>query len=451
MSEFQQHRAAHHKSRKKRKKRLLTGGPAFYIGVFSCITLSIIVSALLSVYFPSEEERKKKEAQAVEAASAAAAPKPASITYTAAGDIILHKPFLESPAYLDPEDGTYDYTSIFAHCKNLLADSDYTSVTFEGALSDGSSGYSGYPMFQGPDALADALSSSGIDMVNLASNHVYDAAEAGFLRTMDVIKQRQMSPCGVRSSEKEKRYIVQDIGGIKIGIISYVYETTEEAEGTRSINGIPLTDSAGSLINSFNYNDLDRFYSDMEASLAAMEKEGAEYIISYMHWGTEYQTEQSAQQEEIAQKLCDLGFNALIGSHPHVIQPVDLLTSSDGKHQMVCAYAIGNFLSNQRQEYMQAEMPTGETEDGYVLSLSIARDEKGRISLTDAVFTPTWVYRSDSAGAQFYILPVDDPDGLENVTGISGISAEARESADRTGAIIDEGVQKVRAALPIQG
>ena len=74
----------------------------------------------------------------------------------------------------------------------------------------------------------------------------------------------------------------------------------------------------------------------------------------------------------------------------------------------------------------------------------------GNISLTDAVFTPTWVYRFDDVGAQFYILPGNDPAALETSTGISGISAEAQESASRTGAIINEGVEKVRAALPIR-
>lgn len=290
---------------------------------------------------------------------------------------------------------------------------------------------------------------AGIDMVNLASNHVYDAAEEGFLRTMDIVKQKNMLPCGIRSSQEEKPYTVRDINGIKIGIISYVYETTE-AGGTPSINGIPLSDNAQTLINSFSYNDLDQFYTEVEAYLEAMEKEGAEYMIAYMHWGTEYQTQQSSQQEEIAQKLCDLGIDTLIGSHPHVIQPVDLLTSSDGKHQMVCAYAIGNFLSNQQKEYMQSEMPTGETEDGYVLSLSIERNKKGEVSLTDAAFTSTWVYRFDNTGAQFYILPVNDPNTLETSTGLSVISSEALESANRTGAIINEGVKKVKDALPIQ-
>lgn len=447
MSQFEQHRKKH---RKKSRQHLLTGNLSFYTGVFSSIALAILVSGLLSVYFPSTKETAKKQSKSIEVSSnSVSAKKPASITYTAAGDIILHKPFLESPIYLNTENGTYDYTSIFTYCQNLLADSDFASVTFEGAFVDGSTGYSGYPMFQGPDALADALTVTGIDMVNLASNHVYDAAEEGFLRTMDVVKQKNMLPCGIRSSEEEKPYTVQDINGIKIGIISYVYETTE-AGGTPSINGIPLSDNAQTLINSFNYNDLDPFYTKVESSLKAMEEEGAEYIIAYMHWGTEYQTQQSSQQEEIAQKLCDLGIDALIGSHPHVIQPVDLLTSSDGKHQMVCAYAIGNFLSNQQKEYMQAEMPTGETEDGYVLSLSIERNKKGKISLTDATFTPTWVYRFDNTGAQFYILPVNDPASLENTTSISGISSEAQESANRTGAIINEGVKKVKDALPIQ-
>lgn len=436
--------------RRRRSKRLLSESPAFYGGIFGVIALGIIVSALLSVFFPSAKENKEKkaEAKAVEV-SAEPTVEPASITYTAAGDIILHKPFLESPVYLNSEDGSYDYTSIFTYCKSLLEDADYTSVTFEGALVDGSTGYSGYPMFQGPDALADALVANGIDMVNLASNHVYDAGEEGFQRTLEVMNEKNLLTCGVLASQNENKYMVRDIGGIKVGIVSYVYETTE-AGGSPAINGIALTDSAANLINSFDYNDLDSFYGELAESLKAMEEEGAEYTIAYMHWGTEYQTQQSSQQEEIAAKMCDLGVDFLIGSHPHVIQPVDLFTSSDGNHQMVCAYAIGNFLSNQRKEYMQNEMPTGETEDGYTLSLSIDRDKKGNVSLTDVTFTPTWVYRTDDSGAAFYILPVNDPASLEETTGLSGISSLAQESADRTDAIIGEGVEKVKAALPIK-
>ena len=178
-----------------------------------------------------------------------------------------------------------------------------------------------------------------------------------------------------------------------------------------------------------------------------MKEEGVQYTIAYMHWGIEYQTTPSKQQTEMAQKLCDMGVDTLIGSHPHVIQPVDLLTSSDGKHQMVCAYAIGNFLSNQRAEYMQAEMPTGETEDSFLLTLSLSSDEKGKVTLTDVTFTPMWTYRyEDSAGAAFAVLPVNDTATLEQTTGLSGIKDAADASAARTQAIIGGGVEKVKAA-----
>lgn len=170
-----------------------------------------------------------------------------------------------------------------------------------------------------------------------------------------------------------------------------------------------------------------------------------------MHWGTEYQTQQSEEQTQIAQKLCDMGIDTLIGSHPHVIQPVDVLTSADGEHQMLCAYAIGNFLSNQRAEYMQAEMPTGETEDSYMLTLTLSSDEKGKVTLTDAGFTPMWTYRYETnAGAAFAVLPVNDTSTLEESTGLSGIKGEADESAARTQAIIGAGVEKVKAALPLK-
>lgn len=176
--------------------------------VFSPVLLQpLLFQPFCLSIFRLQQNRKRKSPRQWKYPQSLPLPKPASITYTAAGDIILHKPFLESPVYLDSQDGTYDYTSIFTYCKDLLSEADYTSVTFEGSLVDGSNGYSGYPMFQGPDALADALAASGIDMVNLASNHVYDAAEEGFLRTLDVIKQKNLIPrCPVFRRGKQIYY-----------------------------------------------------------------------------------------------------------------------------------------------------------------------------------------------------------------------------------------------------
>ncbi len=403
--------------RRSRKRSRKKNDQKFFLFVFATIILGIAAAALLSVFFPAEGQESKKE-KAQPASAQAQTYTPATATWTAAGDIVFHLPFLESGVYLNSSDGSYNYNAIFDYCRPLLEEADFSTVTMETSLAGEEAGYSGYPMFKAPDALADALAGGGFDMVNLASNHVYDGLDDGFQRTM--------------------------------GVLSYVYETTAQS-GSKSINGIPLSNTASALINSFDPSNPDPFYSEVETSLSAMKEEGVQYTIAYMHWGTEYQTQQSEEQTQIAQKLCDMGIDTLIGSHPHVIQPVDVLTSADGEHQMLCAYAIGNFLSNQRAEYMQAEMPTGETEDSYMLTLTLSSDEKGKVTLTDAGFTPMWTYRYETnAGAAFAVLPVNDTSTLEESTGLSGIKGEADESAARTQAIIGAGVEKVKAALPLK-
>ena len=118
---------------------------------------------------------------------------------------------------------------------------------------------------------------------------------------------------------------------------------------------------------------------------------------------------------------------------------------------MLCAYAIGNFLSNQQIEYMQDELPTGETEDSYLLSLSLSSNDKGKVSLTDVTFTPMWTHRyAGENGATFVVLPVDNTEQLEEQTGIADIKEQADESAARTQAIIGDGVEKVKASLPLK-
>ncbi|MCB6415957.1 CapA family protein [Faecalimonas umbilicata] len=368
----------------------------------------------------------------------------ATATLFTAGDIIMHKPFLTSPAYYK-EDGTYDYNPIFTYVKSYLESADFAVTTLECALTDGD--YSGYPTFHSPDAIAEALAANGVDMCLLANNHIYDNGDEGLQRTMDVMTQNSLLYAGTRKTTSDKTYTIQDIGGIKVGFFNYVFET-EEVNGQKTINGIAVTDESAPLINSFQSNDLESFYREIETGLEEMEAEGVEFTVAYMHWGIEYQTEESEEQDAMAQRLCDMGIDALIGSHPHVIQPVDLLESADGNHQMLCAYAIGNHLSNQRTEYMDG-LAYGHTEDGLMLSLTLHRDKEGQVSIEKADFIPTWVSLTNNNGAEYYILPLNEPDKLEEMTGLS-VAADAQESLARTNAIISEGVNKVQQALPLK-
>lgn len=411
-----------------------------------CIIIIVSIGKFISGLFNNDdpEDKAAKTATSLSVDGQDAPVEEATATILATGDAMLHKPFLESSTYL-ASDGSYNYDSIFKYVKDDFEAADFTTITFEGSFTDGD--YSGYPAFRSPGAFATAFYNSGIDMCLLANNHIYDNSADGIQKTISYVEENNLLYTGVRKSTDEKPYQVQDINGIKVGMINYVFET-ERNGAPKAINGIAVSEEAAPLINSFSSEDLDSFYSEMETRLADMKEDGAEFIIAYMHWGVEYDTVGTDEQREMAQKLCDLGVDALIGSHPHVIQPVDLLTSTDGGHQMVCAYAIGNQVSNQRQEYMQGYSNYGHTEDGYMVELTINRDTKGNVTLNDADFIPIWLYHSSNGGGEYYVLPLDEPDTLAEKTGLS-LGTDVEDSLNRTNTIISDGVEEVKAALPL--
>ena len=400
------------------------------LAVACCVILAGIGGAALFHLMPSKD-----------AEPAAAEPvKEQTIMIGNGGDIIIHSPFYRSSAY--KKDGDYDFTPCFSNIKDVYGEGDFSVIDIETCLPGKEVGYSGYPMFKSPDSLVDSLAASGIDMILLANNHIYDYGNTGFLRTTQVMKDKGMLYTGARHSEKEKKYVVQDINGIKVGMINYVYETPR-SDDKKGLNGIAIDPEVAPLLNSFDPNDRESFYQEIEEQIKAMRKDGAEFIIVYPHWGIEYQMTEASWQREIAQKLCDMGVDAIIGGHPHVIEPVDVFTSEDGTHKTFCAFSLGNQLSNQRREMMR--LKTGNTEDGLFIDLEITRNKKGDVSLTGVKYIPTWVYKNAS-GPTYSIVPVDDPSTVEEKTGIKGIQAQAQASYDRTYKIIGDGVNKVSEA-----
>ena len=436
----QRHRRAIQRARKRRIRRIKR--------IILLIVLGLILLGLIfgirSLMKGSKKETPPKEVKVESQEKEEKKIKPAKATICTAGDIVVHKPFLTSGNYQDGS-GNYDYKEIFKYVKDYLEPADLAVTTMECALVEDN--YTGYPTFHAPDAVVDALAYDGTDTILLANNHIYDDGNRGLHRTMEVINEKGLKYSGTRKDTNEKRYTVDELNGIKVGYFNYVFET-EKINGNKSINGIAVDEKDCDLINSFEIDNPEKFKSEVKEILDDMKEEGVEYTIAYMHWGIEYETTEAEHQDEMAQILCDLGVNALIGSHPHVIQPVDLLTSSDGKHQMMCAYAIGNHLSNQRREYI-SPCPEGHSEDGMMISMDIERDEKGKVSLTRADFIPTWVYYDGSSEPLYYILPLDHPENLESKTGLSGVSASAKASIERTKAITGDGIEKVKKALPL--
>lgn len=373
----------------------------------------------------------------------------ADITVGATGCMLLHSPFMTS--YPDAE-GNYDFSSIYRFITPYYSAPDYMTCEFEGALGGEELGYSGYPNFKSPDAIIENIRDSGVDLQLLATNHIYDAWSAGFRRTMEVYDEKGIAFTGVRRNEQEKHYYIADINGVTVGFVNYVYETTNvtsvEYGPGKSINGMILETQDAPLLNSFNYADLPAFYTEMENNIYAMRADGARFIIANLHWGNEYQLEEADYQREIAQALCDMGVDAIIGGHPHCEQPIDVLRSADGAHQMFCIYSVGNALSNQRTYLMQDDMPTGHTEDGVMVTLHLHQSSSGSVAITDVDLLPTWVYRyTADTGSKYYILPLDNVDAIEQTTGISDIYQEAQASYARTMEELGPGLEQAKAAF----
>lgn len=409
-----------------------------------CIVAIVSIGKFIIGLFNNDdkEDKKSKTANSLSIEGQDAPTEEATATLLATGDIIMHKPFLESSMYLS--NGSYDYNSIFKYVKEDFEAADFVTTTIEGSLVE--SDYYGYPTFRTPAALAATLKNNSVDMALLANNHIYDNGDSGLQTTIGHIEANGLLYTGIRKNTEEKPYTIQDINGIKVGMINYVYET-ESMGYAKSINGIGVSDEAAPLINSFNSENLDAFYTEIDGYLKEMREAGAEFTVAYMHWGVEYDTEGTSEQREMAQELCDMGLDALIGSHPHVIQPVDLLTNEDGSNEMVVAYAIGNQVSNQRTEYMDG-LTYGYSEDGYMVSLTIKRDKEGTVTVDKAEFTPIWLYHSSNGGGEYYVLPLDEPDTLAEKTGLP-LGTDIEDSLGRTNGIITTGVEKVNAALPL--
>lgn len=345
--------------------------------------------------------------------------KPATATILSSGDYLIHKMILDSVR----TEGGYDFDSIFTNVKDEITAADYAVCNFEFAITETGS-FSFYPHFKLPPETADALKNAGFDFLVTANNHSGDDREDGIYRTVRILREKGFRTTGTFASPDEKKYAVVEVNGIKVGIVNYTFGTIDD-QGLKALNGnYALDANASQCINVFQNEKLDLLYSELEQITADMKKDGAEAYIAYMHWGNEFQLQQTTTQQEIAQKLCDLGYDAVIGGHPHVIQPAAVLTNSDG-HRTFCIYSTGNMVSNQRREYMPSS-PNGYTEDAIFVYTTFDRDNDGNVTLTNVDYTPLWMNKSGSSYK------------LEQCKG-DDLTASQQSSKNRTDGLVSEG------------
>lgn len=372
-------------------------------------------------------------------------------TIVSTGDILMHMPVISSGAV-----GTgYNFGSIFRYVTDDISAADYAVANLETTLAGTDNGYqyAGFPNFNSPDAIVDAVKNAGFDMLLTANNHSYDTTLVGYKRTLEVVRGAGLETLGTYLDADEQKWTIADINDIKVGMLCYTYATGVGSNGAPQLNGNAAIKEAG-ICNFFSYNNLPAFYSEVEGYLNDMKEAGAEATVLYIHWGDEYQLKPNQTQTAMAQQLCDLGIDVIIGGHPHVVQPMDLLESTtDPDHKTVILYSMGNAVSNQRAGNISS-ISTAHTEDGVLFSITFSKYSDGTVYLEDVDLVPTWVYMNSNSGSrQYNIVPLhnDLRDQWQTDFNMSDNDFNnAQRSYDRTDAIVSEGLTKSKEYLAQQ-
>ncbi len=355
------------------------------------------------------------------------------------GDMLLHKPLINSAATADG----YDFSEMFSYVREYYQSYDCMIANLETTLGGREAGpYQGYPHFNCPDAIVDGLLDAGVDMLLTANNHSFDTGYNGMMRTVQVLQQKGMAYLGTRATEEDDFYVVRQINGIRIGMVCYTYETDCPYEGQKALNCIYLGKTASKMVNSFHYGKLDRFCANVASTLLKMKEQGADFTMVFLHWGDEYSLKPNTQQQRMAQMLCELGVDVIVGGHPHVVQPFDVLTSALG-HKTYCIYSVGNALSNQRAETLSTRNAQY-TEDGMIFGVEFEKWSDGTARIRDIHIIPTWVSKRYSGGKNVYrIIPLDA--SLPTWSGFQvSDPSDLQESYERTMAVVGEKLDMCR-------
>ncbi len=293
-----------------------------------------------------------------------------------AGDILLHEKVSDSGKM---DDGTYNYNHLFANLKDEISSADLALVNQEVILGGTEIGLSGYPNFNGAYEVGDALTEAGFDVILHATNHALDKGKNGLLNCISFWKTSypNIGVVGIQQTKAEQDAVyVKEVNGIKIAILNYTYGT----------NGISLpTDMP------FAVNLLEKEQVSEDVTKA---KEVADFIVVCPHWGTEYTHGISNSQREWAEYFASLGVDLVLGTHPHVIEPIEWVEKEDGSRKTLVYYSIGNFINSTNE----TGAGVGDRMLGALAEITIKRDSNGQAVIDDYGVIPIVTHLKTGVG-----------------------------------------------------
>ena len=292
-------------------------------------------------------------------------PEHEEVTIVMVGDLLMHRLVQKSGK---ASDGSYNYDHLFACIRDEISSADIAIINQETPLAGEKLGLSGYPMFNAPQETADAVAEAGFDVVLQATNHTLDRGEEGVRLCREYWAEHypNIKIVGTALTEQEASKIcIVERKGLRVAVLNYTYGT----------NGIPLPAGMPYIVSLL---DEAKVRAD-----TARARELADFIVICPHWGTEYMHKPSEKQKYWCRVFLECGADLVIGTHPHVIQPVQWYSRDDG-HKMLVYFSLGNFVNS------TAERGAGVCNRmlGGMAKVTLTKDEEGFVLIKDACVVP---------------------------------------------------------------
>ena len=303
-------------------------------------------------------------------------PEPRSATIRSLGEIAMQQNLLRAAV----SENTFDFSGMFSEITGVIGSADYTVADVEGTLG-GTTEYSGSSKMITPPALIATLKEAGVDMLMLANDHALDGGFADLQATLQNCTNEGMDYVGAAASAEERSTpVIREINGIKVAFLAY----------TESLNGNEKNAEAAAI--EYGVNLISK--SNAKKDIASAREAGADVVICYCSWGEMFNATPTSSEKKIAQMLAGWGADVIIGYNPHVVQPATWLESKDSEgnvRRTLCLGATGNLLSDQYGQY----------DNGVIFQFTIQETSYGVFSITDPIYIPTYVWRSEKEDGKY--------------------------------------------------
>ena len=298
-----------------------------------------------------------------------------SVTFWVTGDAMMHMP--QYSAAMNPETGSPEFDSCYTYIRPIVNEADVRIVNFETTLAGPK--YTGYPRFSAPNVYADAIARAGFNFFVIANNHSCDRGAKGFEGTLSFADSAKIWHTGTfrNQEERDELYpLIFEVNGWRIAMLNATYATDK-------------IDAPNPYI--VNYIDTIEIKKDIEKAKA----QKPDAILMAIHWGAEYQHKPNDNQKAIAKFLLREGVDVIMGSHPHIVQPIELMDAHGSFKDRLVIWSLGNFISNQKDQF---------TDAGLMVGFTLKKSRYGRPEITNVQYLPLYRYKC-SKKPGYFLMP----------------------------------------------